>query len=51
MERVLYYLYIVRFSPSIEQKQFYNCEATIWVWCGVADKSCLQMLVSKSLTW
>ena len=33
---------MVRFSPSIEQrKQFYNCKAIIWVWCGVAIMNAL----------
>ena len=28
-------MYVVRFSPSIEQlKQFYNCKANDLVWCS-----------------
>ena len=34
--------YMVRFSPSIEQrKQFYNFKAIIWVWYGVAIMNAL----------
>ena len=45
-------IYVVRFSPSIEQqKQFYKCESSDLgvLWCSYNES--MNTLVNKSLTW